>query len=69
MIIVCWPDDLPGYNCHVVDIIVAFNVGVHDGFDVFSVSLGGSSPLFRFFSALVSPFCGTTKEMMSRGPC
>jgi len=34
---VCWPDDNGDYSCYDANILVAFDVGMHDGVDVFSI--------------------------------
>ena len=40
---VCWP------GCYDADILAAFDAGIHDGVDVFSVSLGSVPPLRDYF--------------------
>jgi len=51
---VCWPTDSVGYNCYDADILAAFDAGIHDGVDVFLVSLGGGVPLPDYFEDAIS---------------
>eukprot|EP01018_Ginkgo_biloba_P025154 Gb_27580 [translate_table: standard] len=45
---VCWPP-VNGNECYDADILAAFDAGIQDGVDVFSVSLGSSAPLPDYF--------------------
>ncbi|KAL2610340.1 hypothetical protein R1flu_028913 [Riccia fluitans] len=45
---VCWPSIFGG-GCYTSDILAAFDEGVEDGVNVFSVSLGSDPPLDPFF--------------------
>lgn len=49
---VCWPDSEGNIGCDDADILAAFDAGIHDGVDVFSVSLGGSLPRDYFQDAI-----------------
>jgi len=46
---VCWPPNPNGGECYDADILAAFDAGVHDGVDVFSVSVGSDPPLSNYF--------------------
>lgn len=46
---VCWPPLPNGGECYDADILAAFDAGVDDGVDVFSVSLGSDPPLSDYF--------------------
>jgi len=51
---VCWPTDITDNNCYDADILAAFDAGIHDGVDVFSVSLGRPPPLRDYFQDAIS---------------
>lgn len=46
---VCWPSSLGTGGCYDADILMAFDQGISDGVNVFSVSLGSDPPLPSFF--------------------
>ncbi|GFQ02884.1 subtilisin-like protease sbt5.3 [Phtheirospermum japonicum] len=48
---VCWPN-----GCSDADILAAFDVAIHDGVDVLSVSLGGGTPPFHKDSIAIGSF-------------
>lgn len=52
---VCWPP-VGGEECFDADILAAFDLAIHDGVDVLSVSLGGSSSTFFKDSVAIGSF-------------
>ncbi|MCO5596410.1 hypothetical protein L7F22_050472 [Adiantum nelumboides] len=46
---VCWPG-----GCYDADILAAFDAGIHDGVDVFSLSLGSGPPLVDYFADAIA---------------
>ncbi|XVF31956.1 hypothetical protein REPUB_Repub17cG0040100 [Reevesia pubescens] len=52
---VCWPP-IAGYECFDADILAAFDVAIHDGVDVLSVSLGGAPTAFYNDSVAIGSF-------------
>ncbi|MED6208520.1 Subtilisin-like protease SBT5.3 [Stylosanthes scabra] len=52
---VCWPP-VAGNECFDADIMAAFDVAIHDGVDVLSVSLGGSAAAFFNDSVAIGSF-------------
>ncbi|KAH7444053.1 hypothetical protein KP509_02G062000 [Ceratopteris richardii] len=46
---VCWPG-----GCYDADILAAFDAAIHDGVDIFSLSLGSGPPLSNFFSDAIA---------------
>lgn len=52
---VCWPPE-GGNECFDADILAAFDVAIHDGVDVLSVSLGGDAVAFFNDSIAIGSF-------------
>lgn len=52
---VCWPPE-GGNECFDADILAAFDVAIHDGVDVLSVSLGGDAVAFFNDSVAIGSF-------------
>jgi len=51
---VCWPTDTLPNTCYDADILAGFDAGIHDGVDVFSVSLGSTPPFNDYFQDGIS---------------
>ncbi|PON88007.1 Subtilase [Trema orientale] len=52
---VCWPP-VEGNECFDADILAAFDIAIHDGVDVLSVSLGGATTAFFNDSVAIGSF-------------
>lgn len=52
---VCWPP-VDGNECFDADILAAFDIAIHDGVDVLSVSLGGATTTFFNDSVAIGSF-------------
>lgn len=52
---VCWPP-VNGSECFEADVLAAFDVAIHDGVDVLSVSLGGDPTTFFNDSVAIGSF-------------
>ncbi|KAL3695424.1 hypothetical protein R1sor_009500 [Riccia sorocarpa] len=51
---VCWPSTADSGGCYDADILAAFDEGVKDGVNVFSVSLGSDPPLNPLFADAIA---------------
>lgn len=60
---VCWPP-IDGNECFEADILAGFDMAIHDGVDVLSVSLGGSSSSLFNDSVAIGSFHAAKKGIV-----